>query len=375
MKLMILAHNPMIPTKHSMPGGGEISMRELSEYLTAQGHEIEVLQFSWQNQKRTLNGVHYYTLKATSNKRKLALATSFAKKHRPECLLTWSFESKIALNLKRELGIPYVFFVHRFETLIGGYWRLFRKFERLLPSLKNSQFRGKKNTLKIPLRVGYAWLMDTFVYGCTIPESFREADLVVANSEYTRRMIQKIIGVDAIVSYYRIRAHKYRVKSTGSYITAIGLGKKSGHRMMEALARSMPDHKFLSVGHKDEVDIPNLKVQRTYVDDPRDIYRQTRIFISAREHPEAFGRVPVEAMLSGIPAIATDLGGHAESVDGGGILMKPSATVKDWKKAILQIEKEYKNYSKKARTHAKKFDSEAPKKELEKRLTRIIAES
>ncbi len=368
----MIAHNPIIPLPNFKPGGGEISMLELAEYLAKKGHEITVLQFFSFSKRKTDKGVIFQTIKATNNKEKLSVAKRFASNLQPDLILTWSFESKIAHNIKKTLGIPYVFFVHRFETLIGGYFKLFRNFEKLLPSLKNSQFRGGKNTLKIPLRLGYAFLMDKLVYGTSIAKSFHNADLVVANSEYTKRMIKKIIGCDSIVSYYRLHAEKYLVKKRGEFITSIGLGKKSGHKMMEELAKSMPEHQFFSVGHKNKIFLPNLKIRRTYIDDTREIYKQTKIFISAREHPEAFGRVPVEAMLSGIPSIATDLGGHAESVNGGGILIKASAPIIAWKKAILDIEKNYSKFSKKAAKHAKSFDTDKPKAVLEKYFKKII---
>ena len=59
--------------------------------------------------------------------------------------------------------------------------------------------------------------------------------------------------------------------------------------------------------------------------DMRPIYKQTRLLLVPSQWKEAWGRVVVEAQFSGIPEIASDVGGLAQNVSDAGRLLAADA--------------------------------------------------
>ena len=59
-------------------------------------------------------------------------------------------------------------------------------------------------------------------------------------------------------------------------------------------------------------------------------YAQARILLVPSVWEEAWGRVVTEAQLSGIPVLASAIGGLPESVGPGGILVPPGSDVEVW---------------------------------------------
>ena len=57
-------------------------------------------------------------------------------------------------------------------------------------------------------------------------------------------------------------------------------------------------------------------------DDPRVFYRQMKILLIPSQWEEAFGRVAIEAMVNGIPIIASNIAGLKDSIGDGGILIE-----------------------------------------------------
>jgi glycosyltransferase involved in cell wall biosynthesis len=56
--------------------------------------------------------------------------------------------------------------------------------------------------------------------------------------------------------------------------------------------------------------------------DPRDFYRLSKVMLSPTLVPESFGRVPVEAMLNGIPVLASRRGALVETLAEAGFLLE-----------------------------------------------------
>ena len=81
---------------------------------------------------------------------------------------------------------------------------------------------------------------------------------------------------------------------------------------------------------------PNIKFTER-ISDPRKIFHTTKALIIPSRCEEAFGRVALEAQISGIPVIASDIGGLPEAVGGGGLLIAPNANIEAWVSALRQI--------------------------------------
>jgi glycosyltransferase involved in cell wall biosynthesis len=71
--------------------------------------------------------------------------------------------------------------------------------------------------------------------------------------------------------------------------------------------------------------------------DMRRIYSRTGLLLVPSTWEEGFGRVVVEAQMSGIPAVASDRGGLPEAVGDGGVLLDPDAAISAWVDAVQRI--------------------------------------
>ncbi len=78
---------------------------------------------------------------------------------------------------------------------------------------------------------------------------------------------------------------------------------------------------------------------RRIVSMPRDVYRYTRVLLVPSVAQEASARVVAEALLNGIPVIASDVGGLPENVGSGGtVLPLPSGLTVDSRRPPTQEE-------------------------------------
>ena len=93
---------------------------------------------------------------------------------------------------------------------------------------------------------------------------------------------------------------------TGDCITLINANINKGVQQFVALARAMPDRKFLGVlpyyGERNVPATPNNVEWVSFQDDIRVILKRTRILL-VPSYYESFGRVAVEAMINGIPVL------------------------------------------------------------------------
>ena len=71
--------------------------------------------------------------------------------------------------------------------------------------------------------------------------------------------------------------------------------------------------------------------------DMRSIYGKCRILLVPSLWEEAYGRVAVEAQISGIPVVASNRGGLPEAVGGGGILVNPESPISEWVSAVREL--------------------------------------
>jgi glycosyltransferase involved in cell wall biosynthesis len=71
------------------------------------------------------------------------------------------------------------------------------------------------------------------------------------------------------------------------------------------------------------------------------IYSMSHLVIIPSQWEEPFGRIALEAMLSGVPVIASRTGGLPESVGEGGILIDDFSNTDRWAEAIESLSKPY----------------------------------
>jgi glycosyltransferase involved in cell wall biosynthesis len=128
----------------------------------------------------------------------------------------------------------------------------------------------------------------------------------------------------------------------GEHVTLVNLIDSKGYQTFDALARYLPDRKFLGVagGYGRQVNEGRRNV--TFALPTRnvrdDILAKTRILLMPSEH-ETWGMIGVEAMCAGIPVIAHPTPGLCESLGDAGFFADRVA-VDEWLDIIEALDNE-----------------------------------
>jgi glycosyltransferase involved in cell wall biosynthesis len=192
----------------------------------------------------------------------------------------------------------------------------------------------------------------------TLPTRYvvRNTDLVVTNSHYTKDRYDRAWDRDAAVVHPFIDPDGVRVDETGEAILHVNPGPHKGIELTLDVAAALPDRPFLVVGPTpaDRVAsrIERLEnvAYRGYVDDMREVYRETKLVLMPSEGADAFGMVPVEAGLNGIPTVHSGVGGLSEAA--GADLAVSEHEPDAYVQRIEQVLSSYDEYSTRAREHA-----------------------
>lgn len=141
------------------------------------------------------------------------------------------------------------------------------------------------------------------------------------------------------------------------YVTLINPCVEKGLPIFAELARRLPAVEFAAVPtwgadaavHETLAAMPNVRVLEP-ADDIDAILSRTRILLAPSLWPETFGYVVPEAMLRGIPALASNVGGLPEATLGVGVPLpvkpaslidgrysSPPQDVKPWEDALLAL--------------------------------------
>lgn len=119
-------------------------------------------------------------------------------------------------------------------------------------------------------------------------------------------------------------------------ITLNGSTLEKGADVLTDIATRLPDTSFLVVraaGHTADVQAQNIEViDRT---DPREVYARTRILLMPST-TESYGRAGVEAMLSGIPVLASPLQGMREAFGNAAIYI-PRSDIARWVSEVRRL--------------------------------------
>lgn len=159
-----------------------------------------------------------------------------------------------------------------------------------------------------------------------------------------------------------VDAARYATKA-GTAVTLINCNEAKGGRVLEGLAKRMPDQQFLAVrgayGEQILPDLPNVEiVEHLPGEDMRGrVYRRTRVLLMPSAY-ESWGRTAVEALASGIPVIANPTRGLCESLGEAGIYVDRK-DIDTWQTVIerlLEDPAEYRLAAKRARARSAELD-------------------
>ncbi|MGA4875820.1 glycosyltransferase family 4 protein [Streptomyces lydicamycinicus] len=159
-------------------------------------------------------------------------------------------------------------------------------------------------------------------------------------------------------------ADEYATKP-GKAVTLINCNPEKGGRVLEALAKRMPDQHFLAVrgayGEQILPDLPNVEViDHVRGEEMREqVYSRTRVLLMPSSY-ESWGRAGAEALASGIPVVAHPTPGLCESLGEAGIFVDRN-DIAGYEAVIrkLRTPAEYRLASKRAKARSAELDPTA----------------
>ncbi len=206
--------------------------------------------------------------------------------------------------------------------------------------------------------------------------SSQRPDFFIANSEETRRRIQKFYRRDATVIYPPVSIpHKVPHHTEGSYyITTSRLARAKHIDLLIETANKMKlNLKIIGAGRDEdnlkEMAGPTIEFLGAVSDEiMNSMYQHAKAFLFASVDEE-FGIAPVEALGHGLPIIAYRSGGVPEIVeDGANGYLFDELTKESLEKKIKKMQtlsaKSYKDMSAAARKTAEKFSEEVFKEKI-----------
>ena len=187
---------------------------------------------------------------------------------------------------------------------------------------------------------------------------FRTADLVVCNSDYVRRVIERVFGRrDLLVQHPLVREPRGAGLRRRRYLTMIRPSPGKGQAVFERLVQLLPDREFLVVGGGEPDVALGHAAHLPAAPNMGEVYRATRILLQPAANPEAFGRTVAEAAAFGVPSVVSNQGGLPEALGPGGIAVDDFENAEAWVAAIEAVERDVDAYAAKALEHAKMFRS------------------
>jgi len=158
-----------------------------------------------------------------------------------------------------------------------------------------------------------------------------EARAIVAISVFLQRYLARYGRLEATVlrlPVYGDGPFLATARPDGGYVTMVNPCLEKGFDVFLPLARELPDVEFAAVrgwGTDRAVlraleEQPNVRVLEP-ADDLDEVLASTRVLLAPSLWPETFGYIVPEAMLRGVPVLASDAGGLREAALGAATLL------------------------------------------------------
>lgn len=329
-------------------GGGEYFLQQILQYLKKKRFDVLSACYCDPDPTKKMkteiynwDGIDVYRFGVMSS----SIMENFFKQHKPDLIITQSFDAPVIVSIAKKLGI---------KTILGTH------FWRNICEVQDNFV----NMLSRPL--------DTVHIRKDLHRVFREADETYVNSDYMQKAVERYVGIKIPRIIYPM-FDKDRVVSkerNPKYITLINCDTGKGGRLFVELAKSMPEFDFMCLGLGNEIlpenkaindeikNIKNIKVVEN-TDNVAEVYKETKIILVPSNVDETFSMCALEAMSNGIPVIASCYGNLPFLVRNGGFILDP-IDVFEWEEKVRELfdESVYQIYSENALKRSKDFDSE-----------------
>jgi glycosyltransferase involved in cell wall biosynthesis len=170
----------------------------------------------------------------------------------------------------------------------------------------------------------------------------------ISNSEFTRKTYKAQWGIESEVLNPLFQPSRYEVRSSRESVLFINPIAPKGLNIAASLARMCPDIPFdfvqswtISKEARVQLDalaasLSNLRLHPPS-NDMKTFYGRARVVLVPSQWDETWGRVASEAHFSGIPALASSVGGLVEAVGPGGILVSRDSPPERWCEALRSL--------------------------------------
>lgn len=247
-----------------------------------------------------------------------------------DILITENILGPPTVSAAKRHGIPCIFFIR--SLLVLGHD-------------KYDQQRGHIHnyfTTDIGGRVQYPFLTKCVN---SYEKGMQSADVIVANSKFTANYINENFNINPEIIYPPIKLDNYKCAyNPNGKITMVNpRAKYKGSDIFLDIAAVMESEDFLVVGFTNDEDTKRRmsKLDNVehigWIEDMKEVYSRSKAVIVPSRCEEAFGRVPAEAMASGIPCVVSNRGGLPEVVGETGKVVENIESIGDWITALQNI--------------------------------------
>lgn len=180
-------------------------------------------------------------------------------------------------------------------------------------------------------------------------QNFNKANLILANSKYTRFMVKKTYGRASLLACLGVDTQIFSPKGQRKLYDVLYVGSSlpiDGFDLFLSISRLLSRH----------VRVKTILTDKEWISDVlklRDIYRSSKLVLALGVR-EPFGLVPLEAAACGVPVIAVNEAGYKESiVDGktGYLLRRDPKIIAAKLKVLLGKPQKISEMGKNARLH------------------------
>ena len=175
--------------------------------------------------------------------------------------------------------------------------------------------------------------------------ALERASVIIANSEFTQKRIEKILGksVEVIYPFIDFEECTSQQSKNREFITMFFPHIHKGGEIVLKIAERLQEKKFLVIGNGDAKIITKLKrlpnvTYLPFTDNVKEAYARTRILLVPSIIEESFGRVIIEARLNNIPVIGSNKGNIPNAIGKAGSIIYDFGNIDAWVEEIKRYD-------------------------------------